>query len=717
MLSTYKQRVISLTMIFIIIIGLFTSCSTDVKFIDSNDGLFYAEIGSNKYYFENSYISKPEAKNFIDKSEKAISDLAKDLDKQPLSDYSFYIGSNLTSQTYKGKIELSGIVDKSENFAKYLVQAIMGNGDPPTWFKEGFSEYYGKKYCDWGNSSQTMPSEQLAQLILTDASRSFIDFNSVLYGSPDSAIQVRELGNSYFNYMFEKLGEDKIISLYSSFNEYSTIVGNSELDIKSQWLETLGIKHISDGTNIYYPTTIINPDFIDLGLHKTITIENSAFYYSTDYITDEQALDFSRKINSGMNNVLQFLAEAQIFPQQTEQIYILTDDKQEYDIPYDYIVLSGVLDESSSYISSLLQGIYKHRITPWVQYGVNTIIEQQFSEHENFWTEDLMDPKEVLKEKSNLQLLDFDDSRFGQNKENELKSLCTSFSEYIKKQYGKPMLMKLYNDTINFQFVVGKSFQQVVDEWLVSIDESDIKTNTNEYKNPEIPQVDQGEIQSLLGSEDGYLTYETEAVKYYFEPNYLEISEIWNFIQINEQGIKDVKSYLTSDYIDYNGQLSLYLTSDEGASSATGPEIWLNFAKEQMAEYVHESVHPLQGYYYPFWLSEGTATLINDKFSAWSTPPNYRRGFQDICRKIIFDEGYTNLLTLSDIMFGYSNTETEQNLRFRCYILAAGLCEYIEDNYGKQALFDLYLNYDQFENILGINYDTLITNWVKSLEQ
>lgn len=694
------------------------SCSQEYKYSDTDENFFSVEDGKNTYYFEKTYMSKPEAQDFIKESEKALSDISDKLGKDSINGYSIYIGQSLENRTYNDKIELSGIVDKSVNYARYYVQATMGSYNPPRWFMESFSDYYGREVCNWGSDNQqsVYTDDEFRDVIIYDFSRSFLDLSSSLYDDPSASDQISNLANDYFEFILEKHGKEKVIKLYEAYNEFESIMDISESVVKSEWLSSIGVKHVLDGNDIYYASNVINPDFINLEFDRNIVTNEAVFYYSTSYISDDEALEYSGKIMKGMDNVLKFLAEGQVFPQQEQQqMYILTDTDTEYDLLYDYVVLSGVKDGSSSYISHLLRNVYKHDIDPWVEYGINTLIEKQFSEHDNSWTDDLPDPKQIIQNKGNLKLLSLDRNLFGGSNDDKLKSLSFSLVEYIIKEYGKPVLMELYNDTINFEYLVGDSFDKVKHDWIVSLG---IDSNPLGYTGPDyvVPEVDMSEIESNLVDDGEYIVYETTAIKYFFEKDYLTLNELCNFVKLSTDGVKNIKQYLTPQYIDYDGQINLYIISDEGASSATENNITLKYVKNNLAEYVHECVHAIQGYYYPNWLSEGMATLINHKYSAWGSPPNYRQDFQKLSKRILFDEGYMDLLTLEDEQFIYQQLETEQNLRFRCYILAAGLCEYIEKTYGKEIMMELYINYDSFEEITGINYDVLVANWVSTLK-
>lgn len=713
MSNTIRSKTLAVLLIILSLIVVLTSCSDGYK--DTNKSMFTVESHGNIYYFDEAYMSKTEAQDFVNKSDKSIADIAKGLQKKPLENYSVYVDQNLISQTYNDKIELSGVLDKSVNYAKYYVQAIMGNSDTPVWFKESFSNYFGEKYGDWKSSEEKPSVKQLADLIIYDRSGMFLDFNPSLYQSGDSYTEIISLGDNYFEYLIKTYGEDKLIELYGSFGKFASIIGSTEIETKSDWLDTLDVTHISDSDHIYYPNAVIDPEFIDLDFDRTVVVNDAAFYYSSTYISDEQALDFSRKINQGMDNVSQFLVEGQIFPPESDQKYLIVEDDKEFDILADHVVLSGVKDNTSSYIAPLLERFYKHDIDPWVRYGLNTFLEKQFSENENFWTENLTDAKEILSNRANYKYLDFHRDWFEGPDENTMKSLSASLVDYIINKYGKPAIVELYNDTINFDFVVGVSFNQVINDWVESLGISDLPFNIDTLQYQMI-EVDDEEVRSKLFEEDSYLVYETELAKYHFEPDYLNMQELWNFVLISEAGIADIKEYLTPQFIDYDGKLLIYIVSDNSASSASGNVIYLSFVKENMAEYVHECVHSIQGFFMPTWISEGSATIINNKFSKWSSPPNYGRDFQDLSRRILFEEGYTNLLELQDDMFSYQQGETEQNLRFRCYLLSAGLCEYIEKTYGKEVLLELFRNYNAFEDIMGTDFYSLVDEWVSTLQ-
>jgi len=52
----------------------------------------------------------------------------------------------------------------------------------------------------------------------------------------------------------------------------------------------------------------------------------------------------------------------------------------------------------------------------------------------------------------------------------------------------------------------------------------------------------------------------------------------------------------------------------------------------------------------------------------------------------------------------------------RIYTICASLCQYVENNYGRYAFLDLYRNFQDIENILGVPFETLKSDWLYYIE-
>jgi hypothetical protein len=216
-------------------------------------------------------------------------------------------------------------------------------------------------------------------------------------------------------------------------------------------------------------------------------------------------------------------------------------------------------------------------------------------------------------------------------------------------------------------------------------------------------------------TENGYYFYESEKAKYYFQQDYLSFEEMWSFIKKNDRGIENIKDYLGKRYISYDKKLIYYIINGGGPSHATPTEITLCFVKEKLAEYIHETVHCISGFYSPVWLSEGLAVYVDSMFSEWITPPAYGMNLHMLAKKYIIEEGGQELLDLADSLFSAPITPEDQERRIKAYTAAGSLTKYIEETYGKENLLKLYSNYGNISYILGDNIKTIKENWLDFL--
>jgi len=124
---------------------------------------------------------------------------------------------------------------------------------------------------------------------------------------------------------------------------------------------------------------------------------------------------------------------------------------------------------------------------------------------------------------------------------------------------------------------------------------------------------------SILWIEEGYLSKEeAELLQQKIDDS---IREVENFI-----GIKFDKEAYKSDKIEYfvhSKRKPSHTITINQPRKYMHPVIFLTYAAEKKAPYVHETVHIIAWDWNTLWIKEGLAVYLNDKLNGYPAFPNY----------------------------------------------------------------------------------------------
>ncbi len=188
----------------------------------------------------------------------------------------------------------------------------------------------------------------------------------------------------------------------------------------------------------------------------------------------------------------------------------------------------------------------------------------------------------------------------------------------------------------------------------------------------------------------------TKHAELYIKKGYINEEETYTIAKKIEKGIRDLKIYL-GEYNKYNfkkiGKIEYYIEDHHTIKSNAIPSngrVHLSHVHLKKSPYIHETAHILldkNGEEIPdVWLKEGLPTYLNAKFAQYEP-------------KIIGDNNNLDKRTQQY----YQNKEFEEVLEYfpkpfykgvneqrGYYWLSASFVKYIENNYGKDKLLELY---------------------------
>ena len=215
---------------------------------------------------------------------------------------------------------------------------------------------------------------------------------------------------------------------------------------------------------------------------------------------------------------------------------------------------------------------------------------------------------------------------------------------------------------------------------------------------------------SILWIEKGYLS--KAKVKRLHKKIDNSIREIENFI-----GIKfDIDAYKT-DKIEY-----FIHSKREPSHTITGyypqkymhPVIFLSFASEKKAPFVHETVHIIAWDWHTLWLKEGLAIFLNDKLGGDPSFPNFGKDLDELAESNLH---FSSIMAKigQDGITEFSN-QTERRI---FYILSGSFVKFIYENIGIEKLMKIYKEKDTsnaVKELTGKELDIWKKEWIDSIK-
>jgi hypothetical protein len=456
--------------------------------------------------------------------------------------------------------------------------------------------------------------------------------------------------------------------------------------------------------------------WLDKGFTQEVQIETRTYYINSEKIPAKAAEKYISENEYAIANLNGFLQSCG-YPVDS---YIYTrfalDDYSRTTIGEYEIYPAGVLEGTSRYTQDYLGLKFRASQLKWCDVAVQSALLEASEpfEEQLIKQEEIYDVQSLLDDTGNNKFLAFDDIFFyGYGIEAEkAKILAADFGKYLLEQFGIGRLLSLYEDPMYFQEICGVTLNSARNAWLFQYGaraESIAELKPRELKY--IPtEEEKAALETALTVRDGWVFYATEDCEYYFEPNYLGSEEIWNFVRLNETGREKLREFFPEAYLDYDGLISYFISGGSSPSSAGAEKkVILYRVKEQAAEYVHETSHIMAGRPDELWIEEGFATYVDWLYSEFESPPHYGKDLDLLAYKIIFEDAKTYMLSMGEnVMRGES--------RIEAYAIAGSLVKYIDETYGRETLFEIYLQARHPENVVGLNFDKLVQKWTEKLK-
>jgi len=214
---------------------------------------------------------------------------------------------------------------------------------------------------------------------------------------------------------------------------------------------------------------------------------------------------------------------------------------------------------------------------------------------------------------------------------------------------------------------------------------------------------------SVVWVERGYLSKE--------EANLLQekidraLVEIENFI-----GIKFDNEAYKKDKIEY-----FIHSRREASHTITGyhprkymfPVIFLTFAAEKMAPYVHETVHIIAWDWNTLWIKEGLAVFLNDKLGGYPAFPNFGADIDEFAKSKLTHKYPLKLIGQNGIPKFPDRVE-----RRLFYIFSGSFVKYLYTHIGIDKLIEIYVAKDTQKAVAektGKTLDVWKKDWIDSL--
>jgi hypothetical protein len=731
----------------VIISILFSSCAPVVTGINisEEDSRYIASAESSRYIFDKSDYSREEALAFVELSQRAVNGICGFLSIPPKA-ITYTIAENSRTEIDGNNIRLSGVKNQSVNYAAYTFEELAEKDDCPVWLIKNMAEFYGGRFCEWTSPETGDANQSIASMLEGYYFDGIFEFSDEIYGNDSRSCKIRRaLARSFFYYLDSVYKESKIIELWENYSSFEETIGKTQAEAMSDWLTSLDIPNIIlDGGKL--ALTSFNTDSYDAvaGLDRTIICGNETYAFSRNELTPSQALEFVRLNSEAISDVDRYLQDAGFSIKNRWRIQYklepISGENKEAVVSKDgrVIHLYYVPQEKSEYVAAYFEALLGKSPEAWLSGGMKALLERKFSRHGSpYKIKSTAQAWETLLASGTVQGVTSAFVNIAAD-DGDLRPIAADFLEYLEKNYGAEKLIKIYQSPSEFENITGTSLQNALYKWLQGLDGVDLETSkpeeaggeSSEHINsseetassPERPEEETSSQDKsyylasyFQANDDGYYYYESERARYYFERGYLMYEEMWNFVQQNDRGIANVKAYLGERYISYDGKLTYYIVSGNGPSYASPSEIRLCFVREKFAEYVHESVHCISGFYSPLWFSEGLAVYIDSVYSEWSTPPAYRQDIHQLAGEYLAATDEETVKDLNDEAFAAPKTAADQERRIQAYIAAASLVKYIEYRYGKENMLKAYTNFGNITYILGKTEDELKADWIEFL--
>lgn len=215
---------------------------------------------------------------------------------------------------------------------------------------------------------------------------------------------------------------------------------------------------------------------------------------------------------------------------------------------------------------------------------------------------------------------------------------------------------------------------------------------------------------SILLVESGYLSKE--------EANLLQkiidkaIVEIENFI-----GIKFGKEAYKKEKIEYfihSGREASHTITGYQPRKYMLPVVFLTYAAERRAPYIHETVHIVAWDWNTLWIKEGLAVFLNDKLGGYPAFPNFGVDIDQLAKSNFAFKSPLNSIGQNGIPEFSSKEE-----RRIFYIFSGSFVKYLYTHIGIEKLMEIYKAKDTKKAVAEItakHIELWKKEWINSLK-
>lgn len=211
----------------------------------------------------------------------------------------------------------------------------------------------------------------------------------------------------------------------------------------------------------------------------------------------------------------------------------------------------------------------------------------------------------------------------------------------------------------------------------------------------------------------------------WIEKGYLSKKEAHLLQQKIEKAIRDIEDFIDLkfdkeaykkekiEYFVYSGQEASHTITGYQPRKYMHPVIFLTFAAEKNAPYVHETVHIIAWDWNTPWIEEGLAVFLNDKLNGHPAFPNYGNDIDKLAKSML---GFKSALWLVGEKGIPEFSASEERRAF--YILSGSFTKYLYTHVGIEKLMRIYKAKDTQKavaEITGKKLDMLKKEWIENL--
>ena len=219
--------------------------------------------------------------------------------------------------------------------------------------------------------------------------------------------------------------------------------------------------------------------------------------------------------------------------------------------------------------------------------------------------------------------------------------------------------------------------------------------------------------------------YSSDRSALWVERDYISKEEANLLQQKIDKGIFEIENFIGMqfDKVAYNKDKIEYFVHSRREASHTittyhprkymYPVIFLTFAAEKRAPYVHETVHIIAWDWNTLWIKEGLAVFLNDKLGGYPAFPNFGADIDEFAKSNINSRQALNLIGQNGV------PRFSDSMERRLFLVFSGpFVKYLEANLGIEKLMEIYVAKDTqkaFAEKTGKTLDVWKKDWIDSL--